>query len=257
MGETVVFFGPSGSGKTSQALGWPGPTVVFDLEYGLHRAWGVTQKDNQWLSKDNKAITRHVYHTATPFITSRDTKLEGCLENWSKFTSDFLAACKKGSGTIIVDTATIVWKLCCDAYLQQLQMVGNRERLQEIEYGEPNRRMGLLFESARQYNTNLILIHHERDEYVQVMEPVTNTPQVDRNGRPVTTTTGKKLPDGYKYSISKADWVLYSVGPEDGSKPSTTIRKSPAGWSLVGLTVEDFNYGKLEQVVALSNGVEV
>ena len=256
MATTVVFFGPSGSGKTSQALTWPGPIVDFDLEYGLHRAWGIQQHNDQWWDSDGETITRHIYPTAVHFVTSKEIKLEGCLERWSQFTTDFVNACKRGTGTIIIDTATIAWKMCCDAYLQQLQMVGNRERLQEIEYGEPNRRMGLLFETARQYDTNLILIHHERDEYVQILEPITNTPQVDRNGRPVTTTTGKKLPDGYKYSIAKADWVLYSVGPEDGG-PTTTIKKSPAGWSLVGVTVPNFNYPKLEQVVALSNGEDV
>ena len=113
-----------------------------------------------------------------------------------------------------------------------------------------------LIDTARMYGVNVVWIHHERDEYIQVIEPVTNTPQVDKEGEPVRVTSGKKLPDGFTQIWSKADWVLYSKGPEDGG-PSTTIKKSPAGWSLVGLTIQDFSRQKLEQVVAMSNGEEV
>ena len=208
MATITALFGPSGSGKSTQACGWPGPVTYFDLEYGLSRVWGIKQDGGQWWYGD-KEISRFFYELTPQFISSKDQKVQGCLETWLQFTQDFDRACKKRQGTIIIDTATIIWKMCCDAYLQQLQSIKPRERLIEIEYGEPNRRMGLIFDTARMYGVNLVLIQHERDEYIPLIEPISGLPQMD-NGRPITVTTGKKLPDGYKYTIAKSDWVLYS-----------------------------------------------
>ena len=142
MGETVVLYGPSGSGKTSQALTWPGPIVNFDLEYGLHRAWGIKQ-DGGLYTFNGQAITRKVYERDFQLVTSVDHRIRGCMEAWLQFTTDYVTVCKQRKGTIILDTATIIWKLCCDAYLQQLQIINpTRERIwPQVMYAEPNRRM--------------------------------------------------------------------------------------------------------------------
>ena len=262
----VGLYGESGSTKSSIAATWPKPMVVFDFEHGWHRIWGLSQVNGQWLYNGEPGLV-DVRFPAVPAksLTTRYEVLEGWRKAWGEFTSQFVAALEdKSIKTIVWDTATVEWGLCCDCFLEELQHMelkpGSRQRkqLQQIEYGEPNRRQRELLNTAVSYGKWLILTHHETDKYAPVMGP-DGKPVLDEENRPRSAPTGEKVPDGFRYTINACDWLFYTkkqvvVSSQNGVKaktitPVTEIEKSALGIDLVGVSMEWFTYPFFEQNV--------
>ena len=66
----------------------------------------------------------------------------------------------------MVDSATLLWTLCHTALLEEKQKEKpGRQSLIEIEYAEANGRMQTIISLAREYDKNLVLIHHTTDKY--------------------------------------------------------------------------------------------
>jgi hypothetical protein len=250
-----AIFGAPGTIKTSiiltmtDTLDLKGKLHLYDFDLGFDRAW------QSELKVASGEIIHEPMFLPTRNLSRKETKLEGFLELWQEFVNNFRQDCDSREVSAIAwDTATAVWALCRDAYLQELQRTNvNRKQLLQIEYGEPNQRMNQLFALAKATKTHLLLAHHETDEYVTVT--MGGKPVLDQDGNPKTTTSGKKLPDGFRYTSGKADWVFYTYINEETGSPMCRVEKSAEGWQLKGTVWEWFNFPLLEKAVEMYRGI--
>ncbi len=231
--------GEPGTIKSSLAITWPGPIAFYNLEGGGRRAWGY---DALVASGD---VTERLFPLPTKSITERWVPLTGYLEAWRSITQQLEQDLAKFP-TVVLDTGTIMWALDRDAYLQELQ-TGNpgRKQLIQIEYGEPNRRMNGIYNLARGFQSNLVVVHHETDEYMQVMDPFGKP--VMNDGTPLSITTGRKVPEGFKHTVALSDWVLHTKLRDN--IPWASVEKSGYGLQMRGKEIEWPTYDKLDALV--------
>lgn len=237
----TTLYGPPGSTKTSLAITWPRPLVLYNFEGGAKRAWRYRE------GIEDGSITERTFPLPHRSMTTRYERLTGYMEAWQAITATLLIDLPKFE-TAIWDTGTVVWAIDRDAWLQDIQQqTPARKQLQVIEYGEPNRRITELFNLARAFQTNLVITHHETDEYTQLRDPLGNI-IVDENNNPVSVPTGKKQPEGFKHTTALSDWVLKTSLSED-SVPSIKIEKSGYGLHLRGVEIEWPTYASLEAMI--------
>lgn len=241
----TAMYGPPGSMKSSIVLSWPKRIALYDFDFGIHRAWGMKQVNGdhnggewEYFGEPNVVLVRRQKLPHRSF-TERYAKLEGYIEYWGTMINQLLKDCEDDSiRTIIFDTGTIEWSICCDAYLQELQedvKSGQqmRKQLQQIEYGEPNRRQKQIYDMVKSSGKDLIMVHHETDEYVPYI--INGVVQTDEQGRPASRQTGNKIPDGFKQTLKICDWELYSPPKETKGYYCTVIKKSAMGIDLIDL----------------------
>ncbi len=130
--------------------------------------------------------------------------------------------------TIIIDTATLLYSITCDGYLQekqeiQLDRLGNvlpgerlRVQLTQMEYREPNNRMRGIIYNAKASGKNLVLVHHARDEYKLQMS----------NGSMVSAPTGKKERAGFATLGDSADFIVHTYIKEEPNPPTPGQKQS-------------------------------
>lgn len=199
-------------------------------------------------------------------------KVVGMHELWQKIVRDFVAVCQIPEVTsIMLDSATMFWNIDHRSYLQELQQKqllkwqsdsahkntpfdenDYRERLQPIEYAEPNDRMTQIFHTARAFNKNLILTHYPTDVY---------GPMPDGKGGMADAKTGQVTLDGYKNTGKLVDLVVWtSVKDVPPAKPGEAVTKRPVaritkagieglGINAVGLEVN----ASFEGIIGLRN----
>jgi len=245
----TTIFGAPGTRKTTISITWPTPIAFYNLEHGGHRAWNFNAL------KESGDITVRSYPIPHRSMVTRYEKLSGYMDAWKKLTSDMesdLAKC----ATVVWDTGTVVWALDRDAMLEEIQATNpTRKQLQQIEFGEPNRRITELFNLARAFQTNLVITHHETDEYINVFDPL-GRPIMDEQGHPVSIASGKKVPEGFKHTIGLSDWVLRTKFVDTMSNgttvsvPTATIEKSAYGLHLRGTAIDWATYDKLSDHVS-------
>lgn len=256
----IGLYGPPGSTKSSIAASFPKPMTYYDFDRGLHRAWGVKmQVTDQGTSVTYNGqpdlITVRYPQVPARSLTTRYVKLDGWRKAWSDFVKQFVEDCEnKAIKTIVWDTATVEWSLCTDCYLEELQGTNStRKQLQQIEYREPNSRQNSMLQAVQSYRKNLILVHHETDEYA----PVTMGGRVvvDDDGNPKSAPTGRKVPDGFRYTVGKCDWVFYTkvetreVNGQKQAVATAECQKSALGLDLLGQKLDWFTYASLEQAL--------
>jgi hypothetical protein len=230
-----TIYGPSGSSKSSQALLFPEVIDFYDLDRGAERSWG-------WREAVTEERVRHkIIDMPVRSMTRRYERLEGFSEAWKSFADSMGDSFEDSScSTVVVDTASINWKLDSDGFLQQIQEEQKggspRKQLQQVEYGEPNRRQDMFYEAAHRQHKNLVMIHHEEDEYIIVRQP-NGDPVFDESGQTKRTQSGNKIPEGFRHGWKRSDWVIYFDHIGDG-QPSCIIKKSGYGFDLVGLEVK-------------------
>lgn len=236
----TTIFGDPATTKSSLAITWPRPIAFYNLEGGAHRAWQYQE------GIDDGTITERLFTLPHRSMTERYEKLSGYIEAWRALTATMEIDLAKFA-TIVWDTGTVVWAIDRDAYLQQIQIEKPaRKQLQQMEYAEPNRRITELFNLARAFQTNLIITHHETDEYTQIKDPLGQT-IMDENNSPVSVTTGKRVPEGFKHTVGLSDWVLRTAIKND--VPSVRVEKSGYGLHLRGRNIEWPTYTKLVEEV--------
>lgn len=71
---------------------------------------------------------------------------------------------------------------------------------------------------------------------------------MDENNSPVSVTTGKKVPEGFKHTTALSDWVLRTT-LGDNNIPTVKVEKSGYGLHLRGRDIEWPTYAKLEAEV--------
>lgn len=261
----VALWGPEKSWKTTMALTFPKPIHHLDLDVGGfdRAAWRI----------DTTNITSKSYPTPIQMAKLMGQRKEGVTihfpkkifgvkEVWQQIVIDFIAAVQVAeTKTIIMDSATQLWTICHRGRLQELQEIQAsknpqmnendlRERLQPIEYAEPNDRMRTLIYTARSYGKHLILPHYPRDVYAQ---RVTDRGIDDYK-------TGEIEPDGFKDTQKLVDIVIWvdtveedvmqegkKVGRQTVVRAKITKCGLPGlGTAAVGLAVEPSYQGILD-----------
>lgn len=268
----VAICGNEGTGKSSMALTFPRPIHHLDIDVGGFRRaiWRLEDKTNitstsfpkpiqmgKLMGQDKQSSTR----------ISVPKKVEGMKELWQAIITEFVTKCTNPDiSTLIVDSATMLWNICHQAYLQELQerQLANhlkrspnvpfdendyRERLQPIEYGPANDRMTTVLHTARSYGKNLVLTHYPTDEY---------GPMPDGKGGMVEAKTGKKVIDGFKHTTKLADLVVWTDLKESNNQgvreyyPSCKVTK--CGIEGMGLNAVGMEFvANFESLINLRN----
>lgn len=180
----IAIDGESKTGKTSLGLSYaltipkPGngarPHYLrhFDLDVG-----GYDRANHRFKEQlANKSLVSKSYFLPQQSIRDKilgksvqkkSPVLVGMTELWYEMLTDFADACEDPCcEAIMFDSWPQVWNLCTMAYLQEKQQINaSREKLLEIEYGEPNARMRAIVYAAAQMGKALILVSFLTDDY--------------------------------------------------------------------------------------------
>jgi len=155
-------------------------------------------------------------------------RVEGMKELWQSIITDFVHVGQQGIVTIVFDSATKLWNIAHNARLQELQEIQEykwkkefpntpmpedeyRERLQPIEYGQPNDRMTTLMDTGKSFRKNLILTHYPTDEYGMVP---------DGKGGLKEDKTGNLILDGFKHTKKECSLIVWTSIKENSTVDS-------------------------------------
>jgi len=240
--NVISIWGPEGTWKTSVALSWVdlGKLVHYEFDIGgfARASWRFKPEQLALITSKRFATPVQLEKLkGTTSVTSRlPKKLIGVKELWQSFVIDFVATVQSDITSIVFDSATKLWNIVTRSYLQELQekqlASGKfnedtiRERLTQIEYGEPNDRMATLIYTARQYEKNLILIHYPRDKYRDF---------VNSKGEKESVTTGELEPDGFKETRKLIDLELHTEWGKDRNGTDTIQLRIVNKCALIGV----------------------
>ena len=249
----VALWGPEKSWKTTVALSFPRPIVHMDLDVGGfdRAAWrldtdGIESKSYPTPIQMDKLIGQKKEGVTIRF----PKKIVGVKEVWQQIVIDFIEAVNKPEvKTLVLDSSTQLWSICHRGRLQELQEIQVakspkisenelRERLQPIEYGEPNDRMRSLIYTARSFRKHLVLTHYPRDIYAQRA--------TDRGIQDYKT--GDIEPDGFKETQRLVDIVIW-VDTDSKGKATAKITRcglEGLGTMATGLTIDPSYQGILD-----------
>jgi len=276
LGITAIC-GDEGTGKTTMALTFPKPLRHFDVDVGGYRRaiWRLSAED-----VESKGYPRPIQvdklmgsQGGPSTRVSIPKKVEGMKELWQQIVTDFVAACMDTEvKTVVIDSATLLWNICHQSHLQELQerQVARwkadpktrnlpydendyRERLQPIEYGPANDRMRTILHTARSFSKNLVLVHYPTDEYGTIP---------DGKGNMVEGKTGNIIIDGFKETKKLVDlvvWTRVSETVAGGVATKSAVCKitkcglEGAGLAAVGLEIPA-TYSGIVNIVNLLKG---
>jgi len=273
----VAVCGDEGTGKTTMALTFPKPLRHFDVDVGGYRRaiWRLSSEGIESKGYPRPIQIDKLMGTQGDPSTriSIPKKVEGMKELWQQIVTDFVAACMDTEvKTVVIDSATLLWNICHQSHLQELQerQVARwkadsrtrglpydendyRERLQPIEYGPANDRMRTILHTARSFSKNLVLVHYPTDEYGTMP---------DGKGGMADGKTGNTIIDGFKETKKLVDLVVWTSIKETASagvtekQPVCKITKcglEGAGLAAVGLEIPA-TYEGIVNIVNLLKG---
>jgi len=232
MSRVYLFTGDNGTGKTSCALGDNPEDIVdfYEFDAGSFERAAASMPDttrinvNRYYAPltnllDQGKISVSEKGGMAPATTHR---LEGWKDQFWNFVRDYLGGLKNGDARPVIDTETKLWLMIRQAFLEEVQdAVGpNRERLDQLQYTEPNARHSQIIEAAKQYNRDLVMLAHEKELYIK------------------KEAQGIMVPDGFKEVPNMADAVLRFRLVD--RKPVATITKAGAGGlDLLGVEIHE------------------
>ncbi|KKL77387.1 hypothetical protein LCGC14_2035370 [marine sediment metagenome] len=274
--------GDESTGKSTLAYSGPIPVVGFAFDMGAKRAMmggrfkelfdGV---DIHHVPYDTQSVLQGRMEGETglweghditvfelpPPIQLDSIRVKGYLLLWTYF----IAMCAKALmanqvKTIVVDTMTVARRVKADAYLESLQNVAfdpttgeriivqgqemkMRERLQQIEYGNPNDAIRDIFSTGAGVDKNLIAVHHLTDEYAT---------RPNAKGELVEVATGKRVLEGLKNTHRFVDiCVLMS---KDAGHIKGKFLKFGYNLPMEGTTQDDPTWDTIADLVAMTTG---
>lgn len=250
MSIVVKIDGEVGVGKTSLALTFPKPIIHMSTDVGgFERAAWRFQEDIK-----SEAIISRPYHIPQQAILDKllgtakqAKKLVGMRDLWyGRLLKDYVAALSDPSvATVIWDSWTQTWPLCTSTYLEELQETNpSRTNLMEVEYTNPNIRMGSLIDAAKENGKNLVLVCHMADERKDHIDPST--------GKKESVLTGKRIADCWKRTDRVVDMII-SV-ELSSNKPKATIMQSKLVLDLTGMVYDDPSWQSIETAVKMLRG---
>jgi len=259
----IAIWGQEKCWKTTMALSFPKPLKHYDLDVGgfSRASWRIDTTGVESTSYPTPVQMDKLMGVQKNGITVKfPKKLIGIKETWQKIVVDFVSDCQdKRIVTIVMDSATQLWSICHRGRLQELQEVqlvkdpnmnenSLREKLQPVEYGEPNDRMRSLIYTARSFGKNLVLTHYPRPVYAEAM-----TPEGPKEYR-----TGEIEPDGFKETERLVDIVVWlELDRSNPSSPSVIARITRCGLeglgtAATGLTIDPSYQG----IIALQESMK-
>ena len=243
-------YGEPSTMKSSYALTFPGKIAYYDWDLGLHgRAFEFEE-----LEASGHVVVRDMQHPMKNMM-ERHATLEGYYEAWDAFYKDYIKVLSDDEyQTIVFDTASTLWALCRDAYLQMLQQETikakkpMRRQLLQIEYATPNQWMAQIIGQAKPSGKNLVILHHSTAEYAPLIQE-NGKAIVDENGQPRSFDTGKKVADGWGKTSAKCDWILRCRSEGEGSDTTgwVTVEKPAGNIKMLGQEMEWFTYSKFHK----------
>ena len=187
-------------------------------------------------------------------------RLYGIKELWYEFVRNFITAIDNSYvNTIVVDTFSQLYPICCDAYLQEKQEAQEvngvlprdkfyREQLIQIEYRTVNQRMHAIFDVVATTKKVLIITHHMSDVWGQVQ----------KDGKITDGVIGRNAKGWHNCGMAASDLVDYVIlmqqgdgktkygeGRRNPNKFYSTIEKAGIARSLMGTVIEDLTYDDL------------
>lgn len=225
----VAICGEEGSCKTTMSLTFPKPSSHLDIDVGGYKraAWRIDTTDIETHSFPKPLTDADIAKMKgivkpDPEVSTRAVaipkKVEGMKELWQSIIDQLVQDClREDIKSITMDSSTQMYKVGCDAYLQEIQEKqlikwkknnpntpfdenDYREKLQPVEYGVVYDRLQRIYHTSRSYKKNLILIHYPTDEY---------GPMPDGRGGFAEGKTGKTIMDGYKETAKFSDFVAW------------------------------------------------
>lgn len=242
MSRVGFIIGDNGTGKTTLALS--GATVAnpanhFEFDVGsLDRAAaGLGLSEGSIVSRSYYAPLTNILEQGRISVGNSGISpatvhvLAGWKEQFWQFVQDFLASLSN-PGYPVLDTETKMWLMTRQGFLQEVQEAAGpeRERLNTLQYTEPNARHSQLIEAARMKNRDLLMIAHEKEEY--------------RGDKP----TGKMIPDGFKEVASMSDYVLRLV-IRDRHPVAIFLKAGAGGLELLDREIEEPTLEKVNAVL--------
>jgi len=211
--------------KTTLALTFPKPLVFMEFDIG-----GFDRAIYRFQEELDKELTCYepypmpmTFGTLDPaHLAIKPTKIIiGMKELFYKWAASYLKHLNDPKiKTIVIDTATLMYSINCDCYLQELQEKqlplrtdgkGSdgktlRSQLLQIEYREPNNRMRGILYNAKSHGKNLVMVHHARDEY---------KPMPQKDGSLASAATGKRVRSGFTTLGDSADVIVHTFIKEE------------------------------------------
>ncbi len=209
----VSVAGEAKTGKSTFAYTAPRKIVGFSFDIGVRRAlYGVKHKQFEGLDieiipwvqpvakpKDPGAFKAEVLeravwgdHDITIYELPESVQLTevkiGVREQWQAFLTLYQTALQDPLvRTVVLDTASLARRAAADAWLQELQegepdVKKKRKQLIQIEWGKPNDAIRNIYSLTAATGTNLIVVHHLKDER--------------RGSGNDSVVTGNRIPEG-------------------------------------------------------------
>lgn len=261
----VSIWGYEGTWKTSVGLSWAalGKLVHYEFDIGgLARAlWKVPPEQVQNIVSKQFATPVQLEKLTGPKgpTTRLPKRIVGVKELWQSFVTDYVATVQQQEvQTVMFDSATKLWQIVTRSYLQFLQEKQLaegvpedkvREKLIQIEYGEPNDRMATLIYTARSYRKNLVLIHYPRDKYREF---------INSRGEKESMNTGELEPDGFKETRKLIDLELHTEWNQKEGRSEVRIMNKCAlvgvGTKGLGLYLPTPDYAGIQTIIKQLSG---
>lgn len=212
----VSIEGPEKSGKNHFAFTAPGTIAFHSTDHGDE---GMIEKFVRGDGVPKVKIRKAQYRVDVPEGADEKATSKACEPVWSTFRLNYrlgLAQCR----TTVVDTSTDIYELIRMTYFGKLQQV------MAHHYAPVNTEMKDLFHEAYHSDSNLILLHRVKDEYI------TRTVQ----GKEKADKTGAKVMAGFSQTKFETQVHLRTFR-EDGEfcAEVVTCRQNP---DLVGMVLQ-------------------
>jgi hypothetical protein len=214
----VAICGPEGSLKTTMSLTFPKRMSYFEIDIGSYRraSWRINTEGIEYKSYSADLDENRLLGQIKVGTEIRLTKkVTGQKELWQSIVHDFVAAVRNPDiNTIVIDSATLLWNICHQAHLQELQelqIAKNpsirenelREKLQPTEYGPANEKMRTVLRTSSTFHKNLVLVHYPTDEYVDRVD--------GRTGEIKSMKSGAEVMDGFKETMKMVDFAVWNT----------------------------------------------
>jgi hypothetical protein len=258
----VSLEGEEASGKTTFAYTAPLKVVGFSFDLGTRRAlYGAKAALFEGLKVEiiryapgakpelgwaNNDIT--VYEMPRP-VQIDNIRITGCKELWAYFLQLFVMALKDPLvRSLAVDTMTLARRVRVDSHLEALQDATTqgqkmRERLLQIEYGNPNDATRDLYNACQALEKNLVATHHLTDEYVE---------ERNAKGEKEQSKTGRRLLEGLSGTYRCVD-VALRVAVKDG-EVMATVNKCGYNLDQLGATLKNPTWNSLANFIMMGLG---
>lgn len=159
-----IVYGPTGQGKTTFALSsiWPGQKGAY-IDTERRGLWAIDARQAR--------IGEKILYLPLDYLRKGSGKTDAAImaeasKVWDTYMRNYEDALKasidgRGVQTVIVDTASELYKTTLF-----FKIFGRTDKVLQRDHGIPRSEFRAMTRMAREYPVNLILICHEKEEYL-------------------------------------------------------------------------------------------